>query len=63
LNFKYGTEDKFIKDFQTCWSDNGDKISWHYAGTDATTSTVTKTGKQSVFGFLKGKISSAKRFI
>ncbi|EAR86607.2 endonuclease/exonuclease/phosphatase family protein (macronuclear) [Tetrahymena thermophila SB210] len=65
LNLKFNSsteQDKFQKDFQQCWGENGDNISMHYADTNATTSNVAKTGKQGVLGFLKGKFSSAKRF-
>ncbi|KAL4474924.1 hypothetical protein ABPG74_001620 [Tetrahymena malaccensis] len=65
LNLKFNSssdQEKFQKDFQQCWGENGDNISLHYADTNATTSNVAKTGKQGVLGFLKGKFSSAKRF-
>lgn len=65
LNLRYKSSsdgDKFQKDFYQCWGENGDNISLHYADTNATTSNVAKTGKQGVLGFLKGKLSSAKRF-
>lgn len=35
----------FHKNFRYCWGENGDKISRHYAGTNATTSVAAKKGK------------------
>ncbi len=34
----------FLKSLKILWADNGDNISWFYAGTNATTSKMTKTG-------------------
>ncbi|KAL4501680.1 hypothetical protein ABPG72_018731 [Tetrahymena utriculariae] len=52
---------QFIKQFKILWSQNGDNISQHYAGTNALTSHATKTGSGGLFGKLRGKLSSIKR--
>ncbi|EAS06288.2 endonuclease/exonuclease/phosphatase family protein (macronuclear) [Tetrahymena thermophila SB210] len=52
---------QFVKQFKILWSQNGDNISQHYAGTNALTSHATKTGSGGLFGKLRGKLSSIKR--
>ncbi|EGR30561.1 hypothetical protein IMG5_129210 [Ichthyophthirius multifiliis] len=61
--FQITTNDVLFKQLQYGWGENGDLISKHYAGTKATTSKVAKTGKQGLVGYIKGKCSSAKRFV
>lgn len=52
---------QFIRDFKILWSENGDHISMHYAGTNALTSHATKTGSAGILGKIRGKFSSIKR--
>ena len=40
---------KFIQGIRTIWADNGDAISKIYAGTGATTSSVTRRGQNKSF--------------
>lgn len=63
INFKSTTDkEKFLKEFQHAWEDCNDTISLHYAGVNATSGGGGGAYARGVFGFLKGKISSAKRF-
>ena len=39
----------FITDFRILWANNGDAISFVYAGTGATTSSVTRKGNKANF--------------
>lgn len=52
----------FITSYKGLWADNGDYMSMHYAGTNSTTSNVTRTGKQNIFGIFESVSKSLGRF-
>ncbi len=52
----------FMLNFKTLWADNGDYISKHYAGTGSVISSVTRTGKQGVFGLFDHMGKTLNRF-
>ena len=58
------TNDAFIFDvMKHMWADNGDVISKQYAGTSSTITSVTKTGKQGIFGKLDQYKKAVERFV
>lgn len=52
----------FILQYKNVWADNGDVISWHYAGTGSVISNVTRTGKETFLGMLDHGMKSMTRF-
>jgi hypothetical protein len=57
-----GEENTFWGLFNTLWADSGDWLSRIYAGTGALKSSYTRSGKQTVLGFLDDAAKSATRF-
>ena len=52
----------FIVQFKNLWADNGDDLSFLYAGTGCTTSEVTREGKQGIFGIIGHGIKAISRY-
>lgn len=52
----------FITEFKHRWADNGDLISWHYAGTGSVMTSVTRSGRETIFGKLDHSMKSVTRF-
>jgi hypothetical protein len=48
--------------FNNLWADNGDSLSKIYAGTGAINSSMTRKGKQTVFGMINDAAKSVNRF-
>ena len=48
-NIKRIDDDPFFYKLKNLWADNGDLISQHYAGTNAATTQITKTGSAGLF--------------
>lgn len=54
---------KFFEQLRKLWANNGDQISVIYAGTGATTSSVTRKGEKSTLtSFLDHKLKTVRRF-
>jgi hypothetical protein len=51
-----------MENFKDLWADNGDHISFQYAGTNSTITTVTKNGKHTFMGLIQLGIASVNRF-
>lgn len=52
----------FVVEFKHKWADNGDLISWHYAGTGSVISSVTRSGRETIFGKIDHGMKSMTRF-
>ena len=50
----------FFKDLKHMWADSGDSISYAYAGTQATTSNMTKHGNKQIINKIKNRLGSGK---
>lgn len=68
INKKY---DSIISKFQNIWANNGDTIryitfifnlSLHYTGTGSTHTSITRSGKQNIFGLIDHGLKSLGRF-
>ena len=54
---------RFLSSFRRLWADNGDAISKIYAGTGATTSSVTRKGnKSTITSFFDHGLKTISRF-
>jgi hypothetical protein len=51
----------FLDKFKDLWADNGDYISIQYSGTASTHTSVTKNGKEGVFGKIQHSLVSINR--
>ena len=51
------TPHPFLEDFKVLWADSGDNISNVYAGTDATTSNMTKNGQSNFLDKITHKVN------
>lgn len=51
-----------IESFKDIWSENGDSISFQYAGSASCITSVTKNGKFGVFGLFQHGLVSITRF-
>jgi hypothetical protein len=51
-----------LSSFKDLWSENGDSISFQYAGTASCITSVTKNGKHGFLGFFQHGLVSIKRF-
>ena len=52
---------EFKANFKYMWEENGNEISFQYAGTASTSTTFTKTGINNLFGFITDGINNVKR--
>ena len=43
------------------WANNGDIVSWQYAGTNALKGDFTRTGERNLSGLMKDGMNSANR--
>ena len=63
LNYLEKSTNVYMDDFRKMWADNGDAISLIYAGTGATTSSVTRKGEKSgLTSFFDHGIKTISRF-
>ena len=53
---------QLVSNFKNIWSENGDDISFQYAGTASCITSVTKNGKHGFFGLVQHGMVSIKRF-
>jgi hypothetical protein len=51
-----------MESFKDIWSENGDSISFQYAGTASCITSVTKNGKHGFFGLFQHGLVSITRF-
>lgn len=51
-----------MESFKDIWSENGDSISFQYAGTPSCITSVTKNGKHGFFGLFQHGLVSITRF-
>jgi hypothetical protein len=51
-----------VVQYKNIWADNGDQLSYIYAGTASTTSELTREGKQGIFGILGHGVKALGRF-
>jgi hypothetical protein len=52
----------FIQNFKTLWAENGDYLSFIYAGSNSVTSRITKTGQHGFQNKLDSAFIAIKRF-
>ena len=51
-----------VNKFRLLWADNGNYLSLQYSGTESTTSTITKDGKEGLLGAISSSFKSVNRF-
>lgn len=51
-----------MQKYKDLWAENGDYISIQYAGTNSTSTSVTKNGKQGFLGYFQHGLVSINRF-
>jgi hypothetical protein len=62
INSKNTNTHPLMASFKNIWSENGDSISFQYAGTASCITSVTKNGKHGFFGLFQHGLVTLKRF-
>ncbi len=62
IHSKNTNNNPLLSSFKDIWSENGDSISFQYAGTASCITSVTKNGKHGIMGFFQHGMVSIKRF-